>query len=99
MTITREDIKNLAELARIEISESEAEKLTKEVDSILVYVGQIKDASKEMSVQSDGKKFVPKLRNVMREDVVTNKEGEYTERLLKSAPSRDGQYLKVKKIL
>jgi aspartyl-tRNA(Asn)/glutamyl-tRNA(Gln) amidotransferase subunit C len=99
MAITLEDIKNLAELARIEISEPEAEKLTVEVDSILGYIGQIKDANKEMDLPADGRKFVPKLRNVMREDVVTNTGGEYTERLLKSAPSREGQYLKVKKIL
>ena len=97
--ITSKDIKSLAELARIEISDSEAEQLTQEVDSILVYVGQIKDASRDLSLQTGMDKLVPKLQNVMREDVVTNTEGEYTERLLNNAPSREGKYFKVKKIL
>lgn len=91
--ITSEEIKKLAELARIEIGETEMEKLTKDVDAILGYVGQIKDATGNVS------KNVPLLSNVMREDVVTNKEGEYTEKLLHNAPKREGAYLKVKKIL
>ena len=91
--ITTQEIKHLADLARIEMTDAEAEKMTKEVDSILEYVGQIKEVSGD-SVQT-----VPKLRNVMREDVATNKPEEYTEALLQNAPSREGNHLKVKKIL
>lgn len=91
--VTKEDIKNLADLARIEIPESEAESLTSEMDSILSYIGQTKDAL------GDIEKKVPELHNVMREDVPTNKPGEYTEELLANAPVRGGQYFKVKKIL
>ena len=40
--ISKDDIKKLADLARIEIEDSELEGLAKEVDSILGYVGQIK---------------------------------------------------------
>lgn len=91
--VTKEDIKNLVDLARIEIPESEAESLTSEMDSILSYIGQTKDAL------GDIKKKVPELHNVMREDVPTNKPGEYSEDLLNNAPSREGKYFKVKKIL
>lgn len=91
--ITKEDIKNLADLARIEVSDAEMEKMAKEVGSILGYVGQIKDLAGDME------RHVPVLRNVMREDVITVGEGEYTEKLLNNAPAREGQYLKVKKIL
>lgn len=93
MTITKEDIKKLADLARIEISDQEVDKLTPEIDSILDYVGQIKNAV------GDVEKLVPKLRNVMREDNPTNKTGEYTEDILNNAPAREGKYIKVKKIL
>jgi len=93
MTITSKDIKNLASLARIEISEEEAERLTSEIDSILGYVGQIKD------VVGNIKKEVPKLHNVMREDVVTNTSRQYTDDILNDAPDREGDYIKVKKIL
>lgn len=91
--ITKEQIENLAKLARIGLSREEALNLTVEVDSILGYVDQIKE------VTGETKKVTPKLRNVMREDVVTNSKGQYKEKLLNNAPSREGDYLKVKKIL
>ncbi|MFZ2621087.1 MAG: Asp-tRNA(Asn)/Glu-tRNA(Gln) amidotransferase subunit GatC [Minisyncoccia bacterium] len=91
--ITKEDIKNLANLARIEVSPEEVVRMTSEIDSILGYVSQIKDST------GDVEKITPKLHNVMRDDEVTNKEGEYTGRLLQNASSREGNYLKVKKIL
>ncbi len=37
--------------------------------------------------------------NVMREDSNPHESGKYTETLLKAAPQREGQYVKVKKIL
>lgn len=91
--ITPKDIQNLADLARIEIPESEAESLTSEIDSILSYISQTKDAI------GDVEKKVPELHNIMRDDVPTNKPGEYTEDLLNNAPQREGNYFKVKKIL
>lgn len=91
--VTKEDIKNLADLSRIEISEDETEKMTSEVDSILNYVGIIQN------VGGDAKSEVSRLRNVMREDEPINKSGKYTETILKNAPQREGNYLKVKKIL
>ncbi|HBD24564.1 MAG: hypothetical protein A2566_03555 [Candidatus Zambryskibacteria bacterium RIFOXYD1_FULL_40_13] len=93
MTLTKKDIQNLGSLARIGISEEEAEKLTPEIDSILGYVGQIKDAV------GDVEKRVSAHRNVMREDIPTNEPRQYTEDVMSNAPSREGDYLKVKKIL
>lgn len=91
--ITKKDIQDLASLARIKIEDAEAESLTSEIDSILDYVSQVKNISvssiKEASI----------LKNVMRDDLVTHKAGEFTETLLSSAPEREGNYLKVKKIL
>ncbi|MEI6843497.1 MAG: Asp-tRNA(Asn)/Glu-tRNA(Gln) amidotransferase subunit GatC [bacterium] len=91
--VTENDIKHLADLSRIEITDDEAKHLTKEVDSILGYVGQIQD------IQGDIKNTSPLLRNVFREDVATNKPNEYTDDLLNNAPQTEGRYFKVKKIL
>lgn len=91
--VNKEEIINLANLARIKITSEEADSLTAELDSILDYVGQIKNASSGQVLNT------PILRNVMRDDVATNKDKEYTEDLLNNAPSREGNYLKVKKIL
>lgn len=93
MAITIDEVKNLADLARLNIAPEELEKMTQEVGSILGYVGVVQKYS------GDGIREVPNLRNVMREDVVTNGSGEYTEDLLKNAPQKDGNYLVVKKIL
>jgi aspartyl-tRNA(Asn)/glutamyl-tRNA(Gln) amidotransferase subunit C len=93
MAITIDEVKNLADLARLNIVPEELEKMTQEVGSILGYVGVVQKYS------GDGIREVPNLRNVMRDDVVTNASGEYTEDLLKNAPQKDGNYLVVKKIL
>ncbi len=91
--VNKDEIKNLANLARIEITDAEADSLTTELDSILGYVGQIKDASSGEVLSS------PVLKNVLRDDAPTNSDNEYTEDLLNNAPGREGRYLKVKKIL
>jgi aspartyl-tRNA(Asn)/glutamyl-tRNA(Gln) amidotransferase subunit C len=92
-TISREDIDKLAVLARIQISDSEKESMRGDIESILAYVGQVQNVQLEVG------KDIPPLRNVMRDDVVTHTSGEFTEDLLNLAPAREGQYLKVKKIL
>ncbi len=91
--VNKEEIKNLANLARIEITDGEAESLTKELDSILAYIGQIQEVSSGEVLNK------PVLKNVLREDAPTNEDNEYTEDILNNAPGREGNFLRVKKIL
>lgn len=91
----REKVLHLAKLARIDVSETEAENLSHEFESILGYVGEVKEASKETSAQDRG--FL--VKNVLREDAEPHESGIYTEKLLEQAPQREGDYIKVKKIL
>ncbi len=91
--IEKKDIEKLADLARMKVSEEEKEALAQSIESILGYVSQV------TSVSETAVKPLSSLRNVMREDIILNKEGEYTEALLTNAPARDGNYLEVKKIL
>jgi len=91
--ISRQDIEKLALLSRMEVSEVEKESMAKDIDSILSYVGQVKNLDASLATE------LPVLRNVMREDEVLHSPGEYTEDLLSLAPARDGNYLEVKKIL
>jgi len=100
----KKDIEHLAKLSRIEIPEEEKESLSKDLENILGHVGQIQSAS--ASLGRDGevtgektKKTAGKLRNVMREDKNPHEPGIYTEKILKEAPEREGDYVKVKKIL
>jgi aspartyl-tRNA(Asn)/glutamyl-tRNA(Gln) amidotransferase subunit C len=91
----KEKVLALAKLARIEISDSEAENLSKEFDAILGYVGEIKKVGgSEVNLNSD---LV--LKNIMRPDENPHESGIYTEKILNEAPEREGEYIKVKKIL
>lgn len=91
--ITLDTIENLAELSRIELAADEKETLRKDLDAILGYVTEVQ---KIASVEHTPDLY---LSNVMRADVVTNEPTTYTENLLNNAPLRQGQYVKVKKIL
>lgn len=86
----------MAALARIELTEAEIEKFTKELSAILSYVGSVKtlaEGAGEVGVQL-GARY-----NVLRKDVVTNESDQYTKDLLAEMPKTDGRYMVVKKIL
>lgn len=91
----KDDIKRLADLARIELTDAELEEFTSEIGGILSYVAEIK----EITGDAPPEKVVGAVYNVMRRDEEPHEPGRYTEELLALAPSRDGQYVKVKKIL
>jgi aspartyl-tRNA(Asn)/glutamyl-tRNA(Gln) amidotransferase subunit C len=93
MSITSEEVKKLGSLSRIKLSDEETESLRSEMDSILGYVADINKLSLE-DVHEEADR-----RNVFRNDDDANVPGEYTEKLLTLSPDRDGQYVKVKKIL
>jgi len=95
-----EEIKKLADLARIDMSEEEMKEIAKDFDSILAYVGQVQEVSSRTVLEEESKKSEDYfLHNVMREDIVTNKKGEYTEKILANAPDTQDGFLKVKQIL
>ncbi|MFA6297433.1 MAG: Asp-tRNA(Asn)/Glu-tRNA(Gln) amidotransferase subunit GatC [Candidatus Paceibacterota bacterium] len=87
------DIEKLATLSRMKISPEEVESLRSEIDSILGYVVDINKVSL-VDVPDEETR-----RNVFRNDTDANISGEYTEKLLALSPDRDGNYIKVKKIL
>lgn len=91
----REDIEHLAKLARIEVKGDEAVSLAEDITSILGYVSEIEEITGSAAIE----KKVGPLYNVMREDENPHEAGLYTEDLLALAPERQGQYVKVKKII
>lgn len=95
----KDKVLQLANLARIHISPSEAESLSHEFEGILNYVGEIEKAEGTENVDQHKKAENFSIRNIMRDDTNPNKGGEYTESLLNEAPAREGEYFKVKKIL
>ncbi len=100
--ISKEDIKKLADLARIDIEDREMEKLGGEVESILGYISQISNFSG--SVPPLDRKRVHQLVeggviNVFREDTNPTESDTYSKELITEFPASKDNYLKVKKIL
>ena len=89
------DIEKLAKLARIDLTEEQKQTYLKEIGSILGYVDQIKSA---VSKTGEERKL-PKLRNVARADDHANESGANTQVITAEFPRKEGEYLKVKKIL
>lgn len=86
----------LATLARIDISVEEAENLSHEFESILGYVSEVKSVSTNDN-ELGAEDYT--LKNVWREDENPHEPGLYTEKILNEAPEKEGDYIKVKKIL
>lgn len=92
--MTIDDVNKLALLARIDMSDAEKQEFLANMESILGYVDQIKKAT------IDGvEREVGSVRNVVREDVVENESGSFTDAILAQAPGTEDGFLKVKQIL
>jgi len=102
--IDKKTVEHIAKLARIELTEKEKEKFTKELSSILDYVEKLKEVD---TSQVEPVAQVTGLENVMREDKEVKSPPAFAKRekskvrskLLKQAPKRKGDYIKVPKIL
>ena len=87
------DIKALASLARLEVSDAELERLEREIPGILQFVDTIQKVDASVAPLS------PTLRNVTRADENPHESGIYTETLLAAAPAREGNRIVVKQVI
>lgn len=92
--MTAVNVRALANLARLEVSDEELGKLEKEIPAILAFVETIQKAS-----TTDVPEGTPILKNVMRDDANPHKSGAHTEDLLAAAPTRKGDYVAVKQVI
>ena len=101
--ISKETIKKLADLARIEIKEEEQEELAKEIEAILGYVGQVKSIQgfhpDQVLPTVDNEEGLGSGVNIMREDTDPTESGTHSKELVAEFPDSENGYLKVKKIL
>jgi aspartyl-tRNA(Asn)/glutamyl-tRNA(Gln) amidotransferase subunit C len=94
MKITREEVRNVAMLARLDLSADEEAAFAADLDQILTYVEML-DELDTTAVEPTA--HVVELETPYREDEVTNQPD--TDALLAGAPARDGTHLKVPKII
>lgn len=91
--ITIKDVEHVAKLARLELTEEEKEKFTRQLGDILKYVEQMNEVDttgvKPMAHAFD-------IVNVMREDKVFYEQTK--EQLMANAPDEENGFFKVPKI-
>ena len=95
--ITKDEVLKLADLARIEVADDEIESIRQKMEGILEYVSEVQKLSDEGA--TDATPEAGPNRNVLREDENPHEGEKYTERIIKNAPEKEGNYIKVRKIL
>jgi aspartyl-tRNA(Asn)/glutamyl-tRNA(Gln) amidotransferase subunit C len=92
--ITREEVAKLAELARLDLPESELDEYAKQLEIILESVAKVGEVStKDVKPMSHATGLV----NVFREDVT--KESLSRDEILRSAPATEDDRFRVPRIL
>ena len=94
MAITQAEVERIARLARLNFTEQEKQKMISELGLILDYVDQLKEVHDQVATKPFDD---PDGVNLMRDDFA-EKLTEPQE-LLKQAPDREGDFVKVKSVL
>ena len=87
------EVRRIAKLARLEIDESEAEGLARDLERIVGYVDQLR----EVDLPADAESLTYFGCDVLREDRVAS--GLCHDDALRNAPCDDGEFFLVPKIL
>ncbi len=92
--ITKEEVKNVALLARLELNEEEINNHVEQLEKILEYIKQLE------SIDTNNVPCTTRaieVTNIFRKD--EKKNSNCTEELLELGPSKEGKYFKVPKII
>ena len=92
--ITKEEVKKVAHLARLELNENEVNNHAEQLEKILEYVKQLEKINTD-DVPCTTRAI--EVINVFRKD--EKKSSDCTEEILKLGPSREDKYFKVPKII
>jgi aspartyl-tRNA(Asn)/glutamyl-tRNA(Gln) amidotransferase subunit C len=88
--ITRKEVEHVANLARLQLTEEEAERYTKDLNAILGFAAKLNELDTS-NVQPTS--HATDVKNVMREDV--NRPSLPVEEVLKNAPDHEEGQFKV----
>lgn len=95
--ISKKEVEHIAKLARLKLTEKEAEKMQKDLSAILDYFNLLKKAPKKSNL-SLGE--ATKFENAnLREDKAAPQRREVVERIIAAAPDKKDDYIKVKTVL
>ncbi len=94
MKITRQEVEHVAKLARLELTEQEADTFTGQLDAILAYVDKLKELNTDGIIPTAH--AVP-MENAFREDLVQTSIG--VDNALANAPARAESFFRVPKVI
>ena len=94
MKLTREEVQQIALLARLRLTPEEEVRLTEQLDSILGYMDKLNQID---TADVEPFSHAVNIENTLREDRVTNQPN--ADALLANAPDRDATFFKVPKII
>ena len=94
MKITKDTVKYIAHLARLELTNEEIEKFTTQLGAILEYMDKLNQLD---TTNIPPTTHVMHTTNVWREDIPQKYKD--TDLIINIAPEREGNYFKVKKII
>ena len=95
MSLTTQEVKHIAHLARLGLTDQEVEKFTLQLSSILEYVEKLQEVDTkgiEPTAQVTG------LENVMRPDLVEEFSRDDLKQMLESAPDLEDNLIKTKSV-
>lgn len=92
--ITKKDIEDIAKLSRIEVSESEKDKMVESFGPIMEMIDQINSVEIGKKIKRNFR-----LKNIIREDEVRENSSENKKEIIENFPETKDNYLKTKKIL
>jgi aspartyl-tRNA(Asn)/glutamyl-tRNA(Gln) amidotransferase subunit C len=92
--IDQEQVRKVAKLSRLDLTEQEVHEFTGQLGAILEYVEKMNELDTE---KVEPLAHCLPISNVFRQDCVKDSLG--TEKALANAPQRDGAFFKVPKIL
>lgn len=88
------DIKRIASLARLKLTEEEEQEFSSQLDSILKYIDKLKELD---TLNVEPTAHILPLRNILREDKMTDSLTK--ENALRNAPDRTNDFYRVPKII
>ncbi|WP_134684939.1 Asp-tRNA(Asn)/Glu-tRNA(Gln) amidotransferase subunit GatC [Brevibacillus migulae] len=88
--ITRKEVEHVANLARLQLTEDEAERVTNDLNAILVFAAKLDELD---TSDVPATSHATDVKNVMREDV--NRPSLPQEEVLRNAPEHEDGQIKV----
>jgi len=105
--LSKSEVQKIAQLARIEITDKEAEKYSTELSAILGFVEKLNEANTEgiepiaparLATRSVSGGHITGAKNVTREDKVIEASSETKDKIIKNFPEKKDRFDKVKAV-